>query len=167
MRVASVAWLQPGGIHVYRRQIIQCSKIVSHLRVITPQELVGCGSHVDVEGLALTALSVEELKYRLIQRRTFEVYPHNIEQSFAKIWRPALGGSIAPYVLVAGLVGHGINTRESNQSLLPLKAAHITDFCHELRTEGLSDTVHLHDRRVLRQHGRKALHFCAVGLHRT
>ena len=138
-----------------------------HLCVITPQKLVGCSSHVYVEGFTLTTFSIKELKYRLIQRRTFEVYPHNVEQSFAKIWRPALGGSIAPYVLVAGLVGHGINTRESNQSLLPLKAAHIANLCHELRTEGLSNTVHLHNHRVLRQHGRKALHFCTVGLHRT
>ena len=44
--------------------------------VITPQKLVGCSSHVDVEGFTLAALSVKELKYRLIQRRAFEVYPN-------------------------------------------------------------------------------------------
>ena len=72
----SVACFQPGGIHIYRRQIVQCRKIVPHLCVITPQKLVGCSSHVDVEGFTLAALSVKELKYRLIQRRAFEVYPH-------------------------------------------------------------------------------------------
>ena len=72
----SVACFQPGGIHIYRRQIVQCRKIVPHLCVITPQKLVGCSSHVDVEGFTLAALSVKELKYWLIQRRTFAVYPH-------------------------------------------------------------------------------------------
>ena len=57
--------------------------------------------------------------------------------------------------------------RKGNQRLLPFKAVHIADLSHELRAEGLSDTVHLHNYRVLRQHGRKTFHFCAVSLDRT
>ena len=128
MKIVSVACFQPGGIHVYRRQIVQCSKIVPHLCVITPQELVGCSGHVDVEGLALTTLSVKELKYRFVLGRTLQVYLHNIEKGFTEIWRAALGRPVAPNILISGLVGHGINTGKRNESLLPFKTAYIANF---------------------------------------
>ena len=64
----SVACFQPGGIHIYRRQIVQCRKIVPHLCVITPQKLVGCSGHVDIEGFALGTFVVKELVDWLILR---------------------------------------------------------------------------------------------------
>ena len=54
---------------------------------------------------------------------------------------PRLEDLLLPYVLVTGLIGHGINTCKGNQRLLSFKAAHIADLSHELRAEGLPNTV--------------------------
>lgn len=131
--IGSVASLQSGRIHVHRRQILQCSKIVPYLCVIAPQELVGCSGHVDVEGLALRAFTVEKQEHRFILGRAFQVDSHDIEQGLAEIGRAAFGGFVAPDIFLARLVGHGVNPGEGNQRLLPSKAAHIANLCHELR----------------------------------
>ena len=75
----SVRLAEAGGIHVHRRQAVQCGEIISHLGVVAPQELVRTGCHVDVEGFPFDPLAVEELVHRLIGWRASEVNPHDVE----------------------------------------------------------------------------------------
>ena len=91
-----------------------------------------------------------------------------IEKRYAALFTNRKGNVVKPLRLALGAciiqAEYGY-TCKGNQRLLPFKAAHIADLSHELRTEGLPRTVHLHNHRVLRQRGSKMLHFCAVGFY--
>ena len=54
-------------------------------RVVDAQELVGPGGHVDVEGLSLRTLLVQELVDRLVLRRQAQIRGHDLKQRFPQM----------------------------------------------------------------------------------
>ena len=54
--------MQACGIHIYRRQIFQCSEVCHHLAIITAQKLIARSYHVNIVRLALGTLLAHELE---------------------------------------------------------------------------------------------------------
>ena len=54
--------MQACGIHIYRRQIFQCSEVCHHLAVITAQKFIARSCHVNIVRLVLGTLLVHELE---------------------------------------------------------------------------------------------------------
>lgn len=73
---------------------------------------------------------------------------------------------IATRLPLAGLVRHGIYAGKGNKRLFALKTTDVPNLRHELRTKGFPYAVHLHDNRVIREHGGQAVHLGLVNLHR-
>ena len=59
--------------------------MVAYFTEIDAQELIGSGSHVDVERLALGTLSVKKLVDGLIGRRLLQKDGRNVKQRLAQI----------------------------------------------------------------------------------
>ena len=93
--------MQACGIHIYRRQIFQCSEVCHHLAVITAQKFIARSYHVNIVRLALGTLLAHELEHWFVCRSTLQMYFHNVEQRSAQIWRATLGGPIATGAVIA------------------------------------------------------------------
>lgn len=93
-------------------------------------------------------------------------YVHEAEQRFPEIRRTALGGFIAAPVHRAWLVRHGVDTGKGGQRLLARKAANVTNFRHELRTERLTYAVHFRHDKVFREPGGELVYLNVIGFHR-
>ena len=90
------------------------------------------------------------------------MYFHNVEQRSAQIRRAMLGGSIAARAVIARFTRRRVNACKGNQRLFALKAAHITDLRHELRSKRFTNTVHFHDDRIFRKLRYQLVHLAAI-----
>ena len=81
--------------NLINNRLTQLGKTFLDPRVVDTQELVGTGSHVDVVGLALSALLVDELVHLLVCGRPLEIGGNHLEQRLAQVWRTTLRGRVA------------------------------------------------------------------------
>ena len=131
---------------------VECFKTFFHASIVDTKELVGGSHHVDLVGFALGTFPVHELEDGLICWRGTQNNAHDQKQRSAQGRRAAFGDTAAVDVYRAGLVWRCVNTGKGYKSFLRMEPANVADLGHELRAEGLPDTIHLHDDGVFRQH---------------
>ena len=98
--------------------------------VVSAQELVLGGGHVDKIRLALGPLLVQELVHRLVSGGLAEIGADDLVQRLAQVRRAPLRCGIALGDVLAGVIHCRINTGKAHNGTTARKPAHIADFRH-------------------------------------
>ena len=141
-----------------------CYEGVTNLAIVNAQKLGASGSHINVVGLALGTLFIEELIHGIVLRLKPDQDIHNDEQRFAQVRRAAFAGSIVLCDHIAGVVLFRIRSGKRNEGLLVGKTPNVADLRHQLRPHRRPNAAHFHDGIVFRELRGQPVHLGTVDL---
>lgn len=99
--------------------------------------------------LAFLPFAVKRLEYRIVSGGVLDESRHNLKKCLSQPGRTTLGNMSVLRFENTRLAGWSIYTFKGYKGLLVVKAAHITDLCHELGTEDRANAKHMEDKTHL------------------